>query len=134
VQLAEWAVALAIDYLWLLVVGMRGWRVSPEHFVERHGLIIIIALGESIVAIGVGAAGLPLDGGRVSAALLGIVVACALWWSSFDWAVYIAQARLADATGVERAVLDIIPAIGLSGGLALYLAAHVAVRRRMSGG
>jgi low temperature requirement protein LtrA len=168
VQMAVWAVALAIDYLWLLVVGMRGWRVSPEHFVERHGLIIIIALGESIVAIGVGAAGLPLDAGRIAAALLGIVVASALWWSYFDWAVYVAQARLADATGAERAVLardlysylhlpmvagivlfalgmkttlahvdealEIIPAIGLSGGLALYCAAHVAVRLRMGGG
>ena len=104
-QMAVWAVALAIDYLWLLVVGMRGWRVSPEHFVERHGLVIIIALGESIVAIGVGAAGLPLDAGEITAALLGIVVASALWWSYFDWAVYIAQARLADATGAERAAL-----------------------------
>src|SRR5688572_4310728 len=62
VQLAVWALALAIDYLWLLVTGMEGWRVSPEHFVERHGLIMIIALGESIVAIGVGAAGVELDG------------------------------------------------------------------------
>jgi low temperature requirement protein LtrA len=168
VQMVVWAAALAIDYLWLLVVGMRGWRVSPEHFVERHGLIMIIALGESIVAIGVGAAGLPLDAGRIAAALLGIVVACALWWSYFDWAVYVAQARLADATGAERAVLardlysylhlpmvagivlfalgmkttlshfdaplEIIPAVGLSGGLALYFAGHVALRLRQGGG
>ena len=84
---------------------MRGWRVSPEHFVERHGLIVIIALGESIVAIGVGAAGVPLDAGVIVAALLGIVVASALWWSYFDWVVFIAQARLAEATGDERAVL-----------------------------
>lgn len=168
VQLAVWATALAIDYLWLLVVGMRGWRVSPEHFVERHGLIMIIALGESIVAIGVGAAGLPLNAGTMAAALLGVAVACAVWWSYFDWVIYIAQARLAEATGEERAVLardlysylhlpmvagivlfalglkttlghvdiplEIIPAIGLCGGLALYLAAHVALRLRTSGG
>jgi low temperature requirement protein LtrA len=167
-QLAVWAVALAIDYLWLLVAGMEGWRVSPDHFVERHALIMIVALGESIVAIGVGAAGLPLDSGRIAAALLGIVVACALWWSYFDWAMYVAQARLADATGTQRAVyardlfsylhlpmvagivlfalgmkttlahvdepLGIIPAVGLSGGLALYFAAHVGVRLRMFGG
>src|SRR6187401_17816 len=105
VRMALWAAALAIDYLWLLVAGMRGWRVSPEHFVERHGLIIIIALGESIVAIGVGAAGLPLDAGTVTASLLGITVACALWWSYFDWTVFVAQARLREAQGVERAVL-----------------------------
>jgi low temperature requirement protein LtrA len=168
VQLGIWAAALAIDYLWLLIAGMRGWRVSPEHFVERHGLIIIIALGESIVAIGVGAAGLPLDAGTISAALLGITVACALWWSYFDWTVYVGQARLVQAQGVERAVLardlfsylhlpmvagivlfalgmkttlahvdeplDVIAAVGLSGGLALYLAAHVAERLRIGGG
>ena len=168
VRMAIWAVALAIDYLWLLVAGMRGWRVSPEHFVERHGLIIIIALGESIVAIGVGAAGLPLDAGTITAALLGITVACALWWSYFDWTVYVGLARLVEAQGVERAVLArdlfsylhlpmvagiilfalgmkttlahhdtplaIIPAIGLCGGLAVYLAAHVAERLRIGGG
>jgi len=167
-QLAVWAVALAIDYLWLLVAGMEGWRVSPDHFVERHALIMIVALGESIVAIGVGAAGLPLDSGRITAALLGIMVACALWWSYFDWAMYVAHARLADAAGTERAVfardlfsylhlpmvagivlfalgmkttlahvdepLGVIPAVGLSGGLAIYFAAHVGVRLRMFGG
>lgn len=76
-QLAVWGVALAIDYLGVLVGHMRGWRVSPEHFVERHGLIVIIALGESIVAIGVGAAGLPLDAGLIVGALLGIAVVAA---------------------------------------------------------
>ena len=167
-QMVVWAVALAIDYFWLIVTGMRGWRVSPEHFVERHGLIVIIAIGESIVAIGIGASGLPLDGSRITAALLGIVVASALWWSYFDWAVYINQARLAEATGTERATLardlysylhlpmvagivlfalgmkttlghpdealDTISAVGLSGGLALYFAAHVASRLRIGGG
>src|SRR5436190_5367548 len=104
-QLALWGAALAILYLGPLVGHMRGWRVSPEHFVERFGLIIIIALGESIVAIGVGAAGLRLDAGVVAAALLGITVAACLWWSYFDWVVYVAQVRLAEATGASRAAL-----------------------------
>ena len=105
-QLAVWGVALAVDYLGPTVVGhMRGWRVSPEHFVERHGLVVIIALGESIVAIGVGAAGVRLDAGVVVAALLGMAVVSALWWSYFDWVIFIAQARLAEATGAERATL-----------------------------
>src|SRR5439155_13262941 len=103
VQLALWGAALAIDYLGVLLGHMRGWRVSPEHFVERFGLIIIIALGESIVAIGVGAAGLPLHGDVIAAALLGIAVAACLWWSYFDWVVYVTQARLAEATGARRA-------------------------------
>ena len=55
-RVAVWVVALAIDYLGPVVIGVgRGWRVAPEHFAERHGLIILIALGESIIAIGVGA-------------------------------------------------------------------------------
>ena len=54
-QAALWVVALAVDYLGVLVGHMQGWRISPAHFAERHGLIVIIALGESVVAIGIGA-------------------------------------------------------------------------------
>ena len=60
-KLLCWGAAAAIDYLGPLVGHMRGWRLSPRHFVERFGQIILIALGESMVAIGVGAAGLELD-------------------------------------------------------------------------
>jgi low temperature requirement protein LtrA len=167
-ELLLWGLALVIDYGGVLVGGMRGWRVSPEHFIERHGLVLIIALGESIVAIGVGAAGLPLDAGVLVAALLGMVVIAALWWSYFDWVIFVAQSRLTELTGARRAILardlysylhlpmvagivlfalglkttlhdvahplSIIPAIGLCGGLALYMAAHVAGRLRMGGG
>jgi low temperature requirement protein LtrA len=167
-QLALWGAALAIDYPDVLLGHMRGWRVSPEHFVERFGLIIIIALGESIVAIGVGAAGLPLNAGEIAAALLGITVVACLWWSYFDWVVFVAQARLAEATGARRAAfardaysylhlpmvggivlfafglkttladvggsLGSVPALGLCGGVALYLLAHVGLRLRTGGG
>jgi low temperature requirement protein LtrA len=84
---------------------MRGWHLSPRHFVERFGQIVLIALGESVVAIGVGAAGLELDPGLIVAVLLGIAVVACLWWSYFDWFVYVAQSRLADATGQRRAAL-----------------------------
>ncbi|HYT78467.1 MAG TPA: low temperature requirement protein A [Actinomycetota bacterium] len=167
-QLALWGAAVAVNYLGALLGHMRGWRVSPEHFVERFGLIVIIALGESIVAIGVGAAGIPLDAGVIAAALLGITVAACLWWSYFDWVVFVAQARLAEARGARRAALardaysylhlpmvagivlfafglkttlpDVtrslptVPALGLVGGIALYLLAHVALRLRIGGG
>ena len=104
-NLALWGAALAILYLGPLVGHMRGWRVSPEHFVERFGLIIIIAIGESIVAIGVGATGVRLSAGVILAALLGITVAACLWWSYFDWLIYVAQAQLAEATADQRAAL-----------------------------
>jgi low temperature requirement protein LtrA len=100
-RIAVWLVALAIDYLGPVVIGVgRGWRVAPEHFAERHGLIILIALGESIIAIGVGA-GFELDTGVIVAATLGIVVVSALWWLYFDVAAIFARRRLMQAKGVE---------------------------------
>jgi low temperature requirement protein LtrA len=66
---------------------------------------MMAALGESIVAIGVGATGLPLDAPRIAAALFGIVVAASLWWLYFDWVIYVSQAKLTDATGAARATL-----------------------------
>ncbi len=100
-RIAVWLVALTIDYLGPVVVGVgSGWRVAPEHFAERHGLIILIALGESIIAIGLGA-GFELDTGAIVAAALGIVVVSALWWLYFDVASIIARARLMQARGLE---------------------------------
>jgi low temperature requirement protein LtrA len=100
-RIAVWLVALAIDYLGPVVIGVgRGWRVAPEHFAERHGLIILIALGESIIAIGLGA-GFELDAGVIVAATLGIVVVSALWWLYFDVAAIVARRRLMQAMGLE---------------------------------
>jgi low temperature requirement protein LtrA len=101
-QTAVWIGALAIDYVGGAVRGIEGWRLSPGHFAERHGLIVIIALGESIVAIGVGAAGLPLGAGELAAAALGVVVAAALWWVYFDAALEQVERRL-HATPAGRA-------------------------------
>jgi low temperature requirement protein LtrA len=89
-----WVVAIVLDVAEPLLFGAEGWELFPEHFAERHGLIVIIALGESIVAIGVGAAG-DVDGGIVIAASLGIAVAAALWWLYFDVVSAVASHRLA---------------------------------------
>jgi low temperature requirement protein LtrA len=102
-RIAVWVAALAIDYLGPAVIGMgRGWRVAPAHFAERHGLIILIALGESIIAIG---SGFKLATGALVAAALGIVVVSALWWLYFDVAAILARRRLIHASGVEQARL-----------------------------
>jgi low temperature requirement protein LtrA len=161
---ALWVLALVVHVAGLSLSGLRGWRVSPAHFIERHGLIVIIALGEEIVSIGVGAAGRPLDAALVTAALLGVIVAFALWWAYFDVVALVAERRLRAAQGVERArmardtytylhlpmvagivllafgvkttvahtgaALAVVPGTGLCGGVALYLLAHVASRRR----
>jgi low temperature requirement protein LtrA len=95
-QGAVWALALALDMGGPLLIDSSGWRLEPGHFAERHGLIVIIALGESIVAIGVGAeAG--VDAGVVVAAALGIVLAGALWWLYFDVVALVAERRLSNA-------------------------------------
>ncbi|MFL5816511.1 MAG: low temperature requirement protein A [Conexibacter sp.] len=91
-----WALALALDMGGGVVIEPSGWRLVPGHFAERHGLIVIIALGESIVAIGVGA-GLQIDAGVVLAAVLGIVVAAALWWLYFDVVAPVSTRRLVEA-------------------------------------
>jgi low temperature requirement protein LtrA len=101
-QAVCWIAALVIDYGGLLARGVEGWRVAPGHFAERHGLIIIIALGESIVAIGVGANGLELDAGIVAAALFGIAVSAAMWWAYFDFVALIAERRLRSAPWSEQ--------------------------------
>ena len=104
-RIAVWVVALAIDYVGPAAVGgARGWRIAPEHFAERHGLIVLIALGESIIAIGVGA-GFKLVAGVIVAAALGIVVVSALWWLYFDVAAIFARRRLMQATGIDQARL-----------------------------
>jgi low temperature requirement protein LtrA len=97
-----WVGALAIDYGGLMVRGVEGWRVAAKHFAERHGLIVIIALGESIVALGVGAGGLELDAGLITAALLGIAIASAMWWAYFDFVALIAERRLRTAPRDEQ--------------------------------
>jgi len=104
-QGALWAVALATDFGVALIRGVSGFRVHAGHFVERHGLVVIIALGESIVAIGVGASGLALGAGVVVAAVLGVALAAAMWWAYFDVVMLAAERRLSAARGEERARL-----------------------------
>jgi low temperature requirement protein LtrA len=100
-RVAVWLVALAIDYLGPTVIGMgRGWRIAPEHFAERYGLIVLIALGESLIAIGVGAG--ELGAGVLVAAALGIVIVSAFWWLYFDVAAIFVRRRLMQAGGLER--------------------------------
>jgi low temperature requirement protein LtrA len=98
-----WMAALAIDYGGLLLSGTEDWRVQPAHFAERHGLIIIIALGESIVALGVGSAGLGIRAGVIVGALFGMAIAGALWWAYFDVVATVAERKLRDAAPAERA-------------------------------
>jgi low temperature requirement protein LtrA len=89
-----WAAAFALEWLTPLLAGTGGFRIAPAHFVERHGLVVIVALGESIVAIGIGAADLPVDLALASVAVLGLLLAACLWWAYFG----------GDDTRAERAL------------------------------
>jgi low temperature requirement protein LtrA len=97
-QTAVWAVALLCDFAGAVIGGGRGWHLEAGHFAERHGLIVIIALGESIVALGLGATN-ELDTGVVVAATLGLSIAAALWWAYFDVVAIVAERRLREAAG-----------------------------------
>ncbi|GAA2726655.1 low temperature requirement protein A [Cellulomonas aerilata] len=105
-QLGLWVAALVADYLGTYLGGAAGWRVrSAAHFAERHGLIVIVALGESIVAIGVGVAQLPISTPIIAASTLGLALAGALWWAYFDVSALVAEHALAAAGGPRRAGL-----------------------------
>ena len=163
-QGAVWAAALLIDFGGPLVSRARGWHMSAGHFAERHALIVIIALGESIVALGLGATGTELGAGVIVAAALGLAIAAALWWAYFDVVAIVAERTLREAegraqlamardsfsylhfpmiagiilfaVGVKKTLahvedpLELVPAVALCGGVALYLVAHVLFRLR----
>ncbi len=105
VRAVLWTLALTITLVSPLISGTDGWHVRPAHFAERHGLIIIIALGESIVALGLAASGTSQSAGVVTASVLGMVVVAALWWLYFDVVALAAERRLTRATGAERNAL-----------------------------
>ena len=85
----------------------RGFSVNPSHFAERHGLVVLIALGESVVAIGTGAAGQPLALPLLVAMGLGIALAACVWWTYFDADDTRGEHAMARAAGPERATLAI---------------------------
>jgi low temperature requirement protein LtrA len=159
-----WIAALVIDYGTPYLRDVAGFQLSAAHFAERFGLIVIIALGESIVAVGAGLGGGELTTGVIVAALAGITLAGAQWWAYFDVVASVAERKLTEASGAARArlardswgvlhglliagiilcalgvkktvghvdePLDVVPAVALCGGVAVYLLGHVAIRWR----
>ena len=100
-----WLAALAVGLFGPLLGGTSGWRLQPAHFVERHGLIMIIAIGESFVAIGLGARSTELTAGVIVASVLALVVATSFWLAYFDFFTIRGQQLLADRSGTERTAL-----------------------------
>jgi low temperature requirement protein LtrA len=105
-QTGLWMLALVADYVGTAMAGFSGWRVpAPGHFSERHGLIIIVALGESIVAIGVGVAQEPISWVIIVASVLGLILASAMWWAYFDVSALLGEHALASEPVETRARL-----------------------------
>jgi low temperature requirement protein LtrA len=100
---AVWAGALILDFAGPALQGSSGWQLSPGHFSERHGLILIVALGESVVALGAGSGHLDLNARTLIAATLGIAVVTTIWWTYFDVVAIVAARRLAEAKGAAQA-------------------------------
>ena len=164
-----WTAAAAIDYAgpaWLTRERLRGLQqIAVAHFAERYSLFIIICLGESVIAIGVGATGRELDTGLVAAVALSLVITIGMWWTYFDRFAASAEERLRNhsdpvlaaadgysylhllivagiiifAVGVKAAIAQVgepLPdpeRLALCGGVALYLAGHLAFLARMVG-
>ena len=99
---AWWGGALLAEYGWILVMNVSGWRVSPGHFSERHGLIFIIALGEAVISIGIGASGLMIDSKVVIPAMMGLGIIVAMWWTYFDVNALAAERHLRSQSGIPQ--------------------------------
>ena len=100
-----WIAALVVSYAGAVWAGPSGWRVHASHFAERYGLVIIIALGEAFIAIGIGATGIGIGAGEVLAAILGLLVAAALWLAYFDFFAIRGEQLLVNSRGAERVAL-----------------------------
>ena len=100
-----WVAALACTYVGAGLSGSTGWRVHPSHLAERYGLVLIIALGEAFVAIGIGATGVGIGLGEVVAAILGLLIATGFWLAYFDFFSIRGERMLAELRGPDRIAL-----------------------------
>ena len=94
-----------IDVVGTLTVARAEWHVSPSHFAERFALIVIIALGESIVAIGIGTSGLERDATYALSVVVAFAGVAALWWAYFDFTAVAAERALRRASPAARGPL-----------------------------
>jgi low temperature requirement protein LtrA len=101
-----WLAAVLLDY-GIVIVGsdVGSWKVHAKHFAERFGLVMIIAFGESIVAIGVGAEEVDLGVGEIASALIAVGIVCAMWWAYFDVVAVVAEQRFSEAVGRDQLLI-----------------------------
>jgi len=100
-----WLAAIACTYIGAALSGSTGWQLHPSHLAERYGLVVIIALGEAFISIGIGAAGIGIGPSEVVAAILGLLVATSFWLAYFDFFSIRGERMLRDLQGAERVAL-----------------------------
>jgi low temperature requirement protein LtrA len=114
---ALWIAALAVQVLSPLIVSPQGrFAIQPAHFVERHGALVIVAFGESVADIGIGAAGHPVTAALITQAVLGLALAAALWWAYFG---------IGDDERAEEAMTRADPAARPGLALSAYFYAYI---------
>jgi low temperature requirement protein LtrA len=82
-EYALWASAFVLEWASPHIAGQAGFEVAAAHFVERHGLVVLVAIGESVVAVGIGARTLQLDFALAAIGVLGLLLSACLWWAYF---------------------------------------------------
>jgi low temperature requirement protein LtrA len=97
-----WVTALAFAYIGATLSGSTGWALHPAHLAERYGLVIILALGEAFISLGISAAGTQLEPAAVVAVVLGLLVAASFWFSYFDFFSLRGARILGELRGAER--------------------------------
>ena len=100
-----WVAAIACVYIGAALSGSTGWQLHPSHLAERYGLVLIIALGEAFISIGIGATRTGIGPGEVVAAILGILVATSFWLAYFDFFAIRGERMLRDLEGPDRVAL-----------------------------
>ena len=117
-QYVLWAAAVALQWLAPALRGLAGFEVAPSHFVERHGLVLLVAIGESVVAVGIGASGLAVDAGLAFVALLGLALSACLWWLYFG---------LGDDERADRALAAMEPLLRARRALTAFFYCYLAM-------
>jgi len=105
VEYVAFAAAFAVAWIVPKRGVESGFEIAPAHFVERHGLVVIIAIGESVIAVGIGAQELVVEAGMIAVALLGLALSACLWWAYFGGDDARAERALTDAPAARRPAL-----------------------------
>ncbi|HEY0493333.1 MAG TPA: low temperature requirement protein A, partial [Candidatus Dormibacteraeota bacterium] len=101
-RIALFTAGFILHWITPYLSGTAGFRIRSGHFVERHGLILLIALGESVVAVGIGLTPIGLPTGRILTALLGLALTAGLWWLYFSGEDERAQSAMEAAPEARR--------------------------------